>query len=98
MVDVSVHGAALLTSTRCRPALGEAISLSLVDPESNLDPRVSRLLLDRAKVLRLDAVAPSLNRVALHFDDRLWETDRADVWQELTTLFGAQNTPARTPS
>jgi len=87
MLNLSAHGAALLASRHDRPALGDSVSISLVGPQASLDPKVSRVLLDRATVCRVDPVAPSLERVALHFESSLWqEGDRCD-WKRMVRLF-----------
>jgi len=92
MVDLSAHGAALLMPKHIRPALGDSISLSLVGPPKSLDPKVSRLLLDRATVYRIDMVAPSLDRVALRFDTSALGQDESSTWRGLAGMF--EGTPA----
>ena len=87
MLDVSAHGAALLTTQEARPAIGDPISLSLVSPDTSLDPKVSRTLLDDAKVLRTDALEPSLERVALRFNSELWKQEQSHILGELAQLF-----------
>ncbi len=87
MLDFSAHGAALLTTQGARPAVGDPISLSLLSPDTNLDPRVSRTLLEDATVLRTDAIEPSLERVALRFHGELWKQEQSHILGELARLF-----------
>lgn len=86
MLNVSGHGAALLASEETCPAVGDRLDVSLIDPELGLGADVARYLLHRATTCRLDPVTPSMNRVALHFDDDLWVQDREPLWQGLADL------------
>jgi hypothetical protein len=92
MLDLSAHGAALLTPRHSRPAVGDSLSVSLIGPQTSVDPRVSRLLLERATVCRVDSVAPTLERVALHFDSALWNRDETLNFREVAGLFESQTT------
>ena len=86
MLDVSGHGAALMTSRQSRPAVGDRVDVSLVDPDLRPGPGVSSHLLKRATVHRLDPLASSLDRVALHFDGSLWDRDPALLMKDLIEL------------
>ncbi len=84
MLDVSGHGVAMLTPRHSRPAVGDRLSLSLVEPDRGATSGVARFLLKDAEVCRLDSVSPSLERVAMHFDNGQWDRDPAPPWEELT--------------
>jgi hypothetical protein len=92
MLDLSAHGAALLTPRHSRPAAGDSLSVSLIGPQTSVDSRVSRLLLERATVCRVDSVAPTLERVALHFERSLWNRDETVDFREIAAMLESQAT------
>jgi hypothetical protein len=92
MLNVSPHGAAMLTPRSSRPAAGEHVSLSLVDPALTTGAEVESCLLDRAQVLRVEPAAASLERVAMQFDSDLWSRDAARLWEDLDRLFTEETT------
>ncbi|MBN1344454.1 MAG: PilZ domain-containing protein [Phycisphaerae bacterium] len=94
MVDVSVHGAAMLIPAEDSPAIGDRVNVSLIDPALALGSEVGRHLLGRATVCRLEPAAPSLNRVAFHFDGELWSQGHRRAWRDLSELVAS---PSPTP-
>lgn len=72
MLDISGHGAAMLTPQENAPAVGDRLTVSLVDPATGPHAGVAQYLLSRATVHRVDPIGRTLGRVALYFDDELW--------------------------
>ncbi len=88
MLDLSGHGAAMLTPRQDCPVVGERVDVSLLDPNMAAGPGVSQSLLRRATVCRRESVAPSLERVALNFDSGLWKRDVDPAWEDLSGVIG----------
>ncbi len=86
ILDVSGHGASFLAPSESTPAVGDRLDLSLIGPDMGTESDVAGNLLSRATVYRLDDVAPSMKRVALHFLDELWTRDPNPFWHQLTRM------------
>lgn len=94
ILDVSGHGASFLAPAEATPAIGDRVDLSLIDPELGTNTDVAGNLLTSATVYRLDDVAPTMKRVALHFMDELWTRDPNPFWQQLTRMVYDRPEPA----